>query len=63
MESSTVTEITLGLYGFEVTTSGANHAFAVHSADVASEWVTTIRETIVRTAPMPHRDVQQILDF
>eukprot|EP01043_Picozoa_sp_COSAG02_P117895 COSAG02_NODE_54452_length_296_cov_0.634518_2_plen_28_part_01 len=28
-----MTEITLGLYGFEVTTSGANHAFAVHSAD------------------------------
>jgi hypothetical protein len=54
VNSSTVTEITLGIHGFEVTSSGTNHAFAVHSSDVALEWVMAIRAMIVRTASMPH---------
>lgn len=48
-KDSTVMELLHGLNGFEVTTSGGkNHVFAVHSADVASEWVSAIRATIVR---------------
>lgn len=49
-----VTDLPLGLYGFEVTTSGANHAFALHSAEAAVEWVSAIRAIIVRTVPSSH---------
>lgn len=46
-----VTDLPLGLYGFEVTVSGTNHAFALHSAEAAAEWVSAIRAIIVRTVP------------
>ena len=60
-ESSTVTEITLGMHGFEVTSSGTNHAFAVHSSDLALEWVLAVRAMIVRTASMPYPDVSRFI--
>jgi hypothetical protein len=47
----TVTELTQGLFGFELTALGENHAFAVHDADAAARWVLVVGTAVNASPP------------